>query len=87
MTSDLVSVVVTTKNEQSNIERCLQSICTQTYEPIEIILVDNGSTDLTRQSPPDIPAMSLITAQSGHHNAIFGMIAKAQGEFGNICRR
>ena len=37
----LVSVVVTTKNEEKNIEDCLKSILAQTYKNIEIIVVDN----------------------------------------------
>ena len=45
----LVSVVVTTKNEENNIANCLQSIRNQTYpeEKIEIIVVDNYSSDKT----------------------------------------
>lgn len=43
----LVSVVITTKNEQSVIEDLLQSIKKQTYKNWEIILVDNFSTDKT----------------------------------------
>ena len=49
-TSDLplVSVVVTTKNEEHNIANCLKSIRLQTYSNIEVIVVDNGSTDNTK---------------------------------------
>jgi glycosyltransferase involved in cell wall biosynthesis len=45
----LVSVVVTTKNEDSNIASCLQSIRNQTYPKgkIEVIVVDNYSPDKT----------------------------------------
>jgi len=43
----LVSVVVTTKNEERNIENCLRSIRMQTYKHIEIIVVDNFSSDRT----------------------------------------
>ena len=47
----LVSVVVTTKNEEKNIENCLKSILRQTYpcDKIEIIVVDNNSTDRTKE--------------------------------------
>jgi len=47
----LVSVVVTTKNEEKNIERCFKSIEAQSYplEEIEIIVVDNNSTDQTKK--------------------------------------
>jgi glycosyltransferase involved in cell wall biosynthesis len=43
----LVSVVITTKNEEKNIENCLRSIKSQTYENIELIVVDNFSEDKT----------------------------------------
>jgi len=48
-TLPLVSVIITTKNEEKNIENCLKSIIRQTYKNIEIILVDNYSTDKTRE--------------------------------------
>ena len=44
-----VSVIIATKNEEKNIGRCLESIKKQTYPEIEIILVDNNSTDRTRE--------------------------------------
>lgn len=43
----LVSIVVTTKNEEKNIEKLLSNIRNQTYKDIEIIVVDNNSTDRT----------------------------------------
>ena len=43
----LVSVVVTTKNEEKNIGKLLSSIRNQTHKDIEIIVVDNNSTDET----------------------------------------
>ncbi len=47
----VVSVVVTTKNEEGNIANCLKSIKSQTYpqEKIEIIVVDNNSIDRTKE--------------------------------------
>lgn len=44
----LVSVVVATKNEERNIANCLKSIKNQSYKNIELILVDNDSSDKTR---------------------------------------
>ncbi len=43
----LVSVIVTTKNEEKNIENCLQSIINQAYKNFELIVVDNFSVDKT----------------------------------------
>lgn len=47
----LVSVIITTKNEEKNIENCLKSIKSQTYprKKVEIIVVDNNSTDRTKE--------------------------------------
>ena len=47
----LVSVVITTKNEEKNIGACLESIVNQSYdkESIEVIVVDNNSTDATKR--------------------------------------
>lgn len=43
----LVSVIITTRNEEDVIRRLIQSIKTQTFKNKEIILVDNNSTDKT----------------------------------------
>ena len=43
----LVSVVIPTKNSAGYLEQCLLSIKNQTYQNIEIIVVDNYSTDET----------------------------------------
>jgi len=46
--SPLVSVIITTKNEESVLERLLVSVAKQSYSQIEIIVVDNNSTDGTK---------------------------------------
>jgi len=48
LNTDRISIVVPMYNVQNYIERCLDSISNQTYHNIEIILVDDGSTDNTR---------------------------------------
>jgi glycosyltransferase involved in cell wall biosynthesis len=47
----LISIIITTKNEERNIKACLESVLAQTYpkENIEIIVVDNNSTDRTKE--------------------------------------
>lgn len=43
----LVSIVIPARNEARNIERCLRSILATHYSPIEVIVVDDRSTDGT----------------------------------------
>jgi glycosyltransferase involved in cell wall biosynthesis len=47
MNNPLVSVIVPTKNSSEFLEACLQSIKAQTYGAIELLVVDNFSTDST----------------------------------------
>ncbi|MHB1663655.1 MAG: glycosyltransferase [bacterium] len=49
MPNSLVSVIITTKNEEKNIGVCLESIKSQSYDNIEIIVVDNNSNDKTKE--------------------------------------
>ena len=47
MNSDLISIVVPIYNMEKYLDKCVNSIISQTYKNIEIILVDDGSTDLS----------------------------------------
>lgn len=45
MENDLISVIVPIYNVEKYLQECLDSIINQTYKNLEIILVDDGSTD------------------------------------------
>jgi glycosyltransferase involved in cell wall biosynthesis len=44
-----VSVIIPTKNRCEALKQCLDSLMTQTYKNLEIIIVDGGSTDRTKE--------------------------------------
>ena len=45
MSESLISVIVPIYNAQPYLEHCLNSIVGQTYKNLEIILLNDGSTD------------------------------------------
>jgi glycosyltransferase involved in cell wall biosynthesis len=45
MTQELVSIIVPVYNTAEYVEECIQSILSQSYKNIELILVNDGSTD------------------------------------------
>lgn len=47
MKQQLLSIIIPTFNEQRDIENCIKSLKQQTYQPLEIIIVDDGSKDKT----------------------------------------
>lgn len=42
-----ISILIPARNEANNIKRCLESMCQQTHENLEIIVLDDHSTDAT----------------------------------------
>lgn len=49
MEEALISVIVPVYNSENTIEKCLESICRQSYRNLEIIIIDDGSTDHTAE--------------------------------------
>lgn len=79
--SKMVSVVVTTKNEERHIENCLLSIQEQTYANIETIVVDNASTDKTKEIARKYTDQVFDKGPGRSAQRNYGMIEKARGDY------
>lgn len=77
----LVSVIVPAYNAERWIAETLTSIRAQTYEPIETIVVDDGSTDGTPGVASASGALVLSTRGAGPGGARNAGLEKARGEF------
>ena len=47
--NDLVSIIIPIYNVEEFVEKCLKSVINQTYKNVEIILIDDGSKDNSKQ--------------------------------------
>lgn len=69
MQKDLVSIIVPIYNMDSYLDRCVSSLIRQTYQNIEIILVDDGSTDaggsMCDRYGRDEPRIQIIHKKNG----------------------
>lgn len=81
MTEPLVSLVITTKNEEKNVETVMKSIEAQSYRAIETILVDNGSVDKTKELARKYTGYVYEKGPERSAQRNFGMIDKAKGKY------
>lgn len=82
-TQPLVSVIIPNWNGVAHLPTCLDALRRQTYAPIEVIVVDNASTDASRALlATDYPEVRLIalTTNQGFAGAVNRGIEAAQGD-------
>lgn len=77
----LVSIVVRTKNERERIERCLKSCSHQNYPSIEVIVVDNNSTDGTQEISRKFTDLVFNRGPERIAQGNFGMLSVAKGKY------
>lgn len=82
----LVSVIIPVYNCEAYLDKCLQSVVTQSYKNIEIIIVNDGSTDsssdiIRRYADSYSNVLSVEQANMGVSEARNRGIDRAQGEF------
>jgi amino acid adenylation domain-containing protein len=78
-----VSVIIPTYNRASLIGAAIQSVLDQTYKSVEIIVVDDGSTDETQRAlePYAGKIVSLVTANKGPGHARNVGMKAASGKY------
>ncbi|WP_201861467.1 glycosyltransferase [Microvirga soli] len=81
----LVSVIMPTRNRASVLKRAIRSVLSQTHANLELIVVDDGSTDgtekLLRTHIPDPRVVYIPIAASGVSAARNEGIRRARGEY------
>lgn len=86
----MISIVVPCYNCEKTFERCINSIRNQTYQEIQIILVDDGSTDSTGQLCEDAAGADgrikvIHQKNGGLMNAWKNGVRNASGEYVAFC--
>jgi len=82
-----VSVIVPARNEETCLGACLESLVAQTGVPFEIIVVDDHSTDRTREIAQSFPGVRVIEAGplpegwTGKNNAVTAGAGQARGQW------
>jgi len=83
----VVSVVVPARNEEASLGACLESLVSQTGVLFEVVVVDDGSTDRTREIAQLFPAVRVLEAPPlkagwiGKNNAVDAGARAAHGRW------
>jgi glycosyltransferase involved in cell wall biosynthesis len=83
----LVSVIVPARNEEASLGACLESLLAQTGVSFEVIVVDDASTDRTREIAQSFPSVRVVEAGplssgwTGKNNAVTAGARVARGDW------
>ncbi len=76
-----VTIIVPVRNERRRIGECLASLLDQTYEPLEVIVVDDGSSDGTADVADTFPHVRVLRrAHAGKAAAVAAAADVATGD-------
>ena len=87
----MISVIVPVYKVEAYLEKCVDSICRQTYKDLEIILVDDGSPDrcpriCDEYATKDNRIKVIHKDNGGLSSARNAGLDIAKGEFISFCR-
>ncbi|MDT2756587.1 rhamnan synthesis F family protein [Enterococcus asini] len=82
--SSLVTVVVTAYNHEKYIEECLNSVFQQTYQNIELIVINDGSTDNSEELIKNTLASSPFSHTEYIYQKNGGLVAARNATFSRI---
>lgn len=87
MESPLVSVIIPFANYEGHVDAAARSVLRQTYAPLELILVDDGSTDRSAaRARAYVPPARYVRRENGGAGAARNTgLAHAAGEFLAFC--
>ncbi len=81
----MISVIIPTYNRSEELLKSIESVLKQTYKDIEIIVVDDGSTDLTEKNVKEIEDNRIVYVKHKHNKGGCAArntgIIKARGEY------
>lgn len=75
-----LSIIITTKNEEKNIGNLLQSLQKQTFKNFEVIVIDNNSSDKTKDIAQEFDALVYDKGPERSAQRNFG-VSKASGDY------
>lgn len=86
MPNDLISIIVPVFNLENELPRCLDSILTQSYQNIEVVVVDDGSSDgsadvMRRYSEKDSRIKPVFQENGGVTSARLHGVREASGQW------
>ncbi len=86
MMTPLISIVIPVYNIEKYLDRCVNSVCSQTYSQLEILLVNDGSTDNSGKICEELATrdsrIRVFHKENGGSSSARNMgIANAQGEY------
>lgn len=88
----LISIIVPVYNLQNDLERCVFSILSQSYKNLEIILINDGSTDkswdvIQKLAMSDKRIVPISKSNGGVTSAAFRRAENSKGRVHRLCGR